>query len=124
MPKNVFDVLKEIVSGDLVFHLLNTYILFYNRYYGTKENMFTGLDRGNTTDTNHMMELFMDFIEEYKDNIKTIHEHKPPIELGEYYTLYIDNKERYFAKSCLSLLLYVVKNGISYDVWNIEFSEG
>lgn len=120
---NVFDALKEITDSEIVFNLLNAYILFYNKYYGTHENMFTGLTPGNENETNHMMELLMDFIEEYSDNLKTIHENKPPAELGEYYTLYIDDQEKYYAKSCMVLLLHIVKNNILFSNWKIEFSE-
>lgn len=112
---NVFDALKEIGGSQIVFNVLNSYMLYYNKYYGINENMFSK--------SNHPMELFMEYIDEYKDNLKTIHTNKPPIELGEYYTLYYDDKEVYYAKSCIVLLLQVVKENKMYDNWNIEFSE-
>ena len=121
--KNVFDDLKKIVDNDMVFNLLNAYMLFYNRYYKITENMFAGLKSGDNADTNHNMELLMDFIDEYNDNIKTIRDTPPSLEMGEHYILYINDVAKYYAKSCIVLLLFIVNQQIINSNWMIEFSE-
>lgn len=121
--QKLLDILIKLGDAEFVVNLLNAYILFYNRYYKINEHMFIGVDYKNETSTNHTMDLLTDLIDEYNDNIKILSETQPTVEMGEYYTLLLDTIPRYYAKSCISLLIYIVKENLVYSNWEILFSE-
>jgi hypothetical protein len=124
MTINLFDALKEMGGAKMTYEILNSYMLFYNKYYRTNENILSGVtDPKDPNSSNHAMELFRDFIQEYTDNNKIVANVKPLPEFGEYYILSIKNVPQYYGKSFFTLLLKVVKDQLIYDDWDITFSE-
>ena len=106
--------------------LFNTFQQYYQQLYKKdKEPMITNLDESKGDVTNRSMELFYEFLEQYKNNntlnpklnyIYTVSEYSKRT-FDSAYGLVINDDIQYMSPSILSLLQLVVNK--QYSKWDI-----
>jgi hypothetical protein len=124
-------------KGEYMFDMINLFMKYFNKKYGQKQNLFSGI-KNEDVDTNKQMELFASYIAEYEyikekifmdecsefyfDDIKMVKKYLNNNDIENFYVLEIletKNDKKIYSPSLLDCLNYLHKNKITENDWNI-----